>query len=363
MQKPGLKTISIAVTAAIILIVILLFKTCGKSGEKVYIYEKVSTGEVKKTISVTGELDIMDPTQVLSKIGGVIENIYVDYNKNVSRGELLIKLEDTPVEQKILRTQGLVDSVKLEIRSAERNIEGKKNLYKDNLISKNAMEQAEIEYNAVLNKYKQVKLDYDMALQEKKYTKIYSPINGIVIAVYVKKNSPIGGYTPLLLLAPDLSKMILTISVDESDIGSVKNGQQVVFSVSAFPDKKFNGVINQVRINPVKSGGLVTYQALVVCENNELLLKPGMTATATVVIDHKTDVLRVLNQAFLISPEDTSEENENGKKYVWKKTGIGTGKSYKKTEVKLGLAGDMYTEIIDGLKTGDEVMTKIQEAK
>jgi HlyD family secretion protein len=156
--------------------------------------------------------------------------------------------------------------------------------------------------------------------------------------------------------------MILTISIDESDIGNIKKGQQVIFSVSAFPDKKFNGIINQVRMNPVKSGGLVTYQALVVCENSELLLKPGMTATATVVIDQKANVLRVLNQAFLISPENDSD-SENGKKYIWKKTGIGTGKSYKKTEVKTGLAGDMHTEIVDGIKPGDEVMIKIQESK
>ena len=362
MQKPGLKIISIAVIAAFIIIIVIIFKSCGKNGDKVFIYEKATAGEVKKTISVTGELDIMDPAVILSKTAGVIENIYTDFNQNVSKGELLIKLEGSTIEQKIMKAQGTVDTVKFEIKSAERELEGKKNLYKDNLISKKAMEQAEIEYNAVLNKYKQVKLDYDVALQERNFTRIHSPISGIAIAVYVKKNSPIGISTPLILLAPTLSKMMLTISIDESDIGNIKKGQQVIFSVSAFPDKKFNGIINQVRMNPVKSGGLVTYQALVLCENSELLLKPGMTATATVVIDQKADVLRVLNQAFIISPE-TDSDSENGKKYIWKKTGIGTGKSYKKIEVKTGLAGDMHTEIVDGIKAGDEVMIKIQESK
>jgi HlyD family secretion protein len=362
MQKPGLKIISIAVVTAAIIIIILIFKSCGKSGDKVYIYEKATTGEVKKTISVTGELDILDPALILSKTSGVIENIYTDFNQNVSKGQLLIKLDGAAVEQKIMKAQGTVDTVKFEIKSAERELEGKKNLYKDNLISKKAMEQAEIEYNSVLNKYKQVKLDYDLALEERNFTRIHSPISGIVIAVYAKKNSPIGISTPLILLAPSLSKMKLIISIDESDIGNIKTGQQVIFSVSAFPDKKFNGVINQVRINPVKAGGLVTYQALVLCENTELLLKPGMTATATVVIDQKTNVLRVLNQAFIISPDNNSE-NESGKKYVWKKTGIGSGNSYKKVEVKPGLNGDMHTEIVEGIKEGDEIMTKIQESK
>ncbi len=362
MQKPGIKIISLAVIAALIVIVALIVKSCGKSGGKIYIYEKVSSGEVKKTISVTGELDILDPSMILSKTTGVIENIYTDFNQVVSKGQLLIKMEGSSVEQKILKAQGTVESAKFEVKSAERDLEGKKNLYKDNLISKKAMEQAEIDYNAVVNKFKQVKLDYDMAVQERDYTRIYSPISGIVIAVYTKKNTPVAVSTPLILLAPSLSRMTLTISIDESDIGNVKSGQQVVFSVSAFPDKRFNGVINQVRINPVKTGGLVTYQALVLCDNNELLLKPGMTATATVVIDQKANVLRVLNQAFIISPEDVNE-NENSKKYLWIKSGIGSGKNYKKVEVKLGLVGDMYTEIVGGLKDGDEVMTKIQESK
>ncbi len=361
MQRPGLKIVSIAVIAAVILLIVVV-KSCGKSNNKEYIYEKVTSGEVKKTISVTGELDIMDPALILSKTAGIVENIYIDFNQSVSKGDLLIKLESSSVEQKILKVQGSVDSVKFEIKSAERDLEGKKNLYKDNLISKKAMEQAEIEYNSVLNKFKQVKLDYDMAVSERNYTRIYSPINGIVIAVYTKKNSPISTSTPLVLLAPNLAKMVLTISIDESDIGSIKKGQQVLFTVSAFPEKKFNGTINQVRMNPIKSGGLVTYQAIVVCENNELLLKPGMTATATVVIDQKTNVLRVLNQAFIISPEDDDGKND-GKKYVWEKTGLTSGKSYRRQEVKPGLVGDMYTEIINGLKENDEVMIKIQEEK
>jgi len=362
MQKPGLKTISIVILAAVVITLLLFTKSCGKNKTKEFIYEKVTTGEIRKTISVTGELDILNPALILSKTAGVIENIYTDFNQNVSKGALLIKLESSSVDQKILKAQGVVDSVKFEITSAERELEGKKNLYKDNLISKKAMEQAEIEYRAVLNKYKQVKLDYEMALKEKNYTRIYSPISGIVIAVYVKKNSPIALSTPLILLAPSLSKMILTISIDESDIGNVKKGQPVIFSVSAFPDEKFNGVINQVRINPVKSGGLVTYQALVLCDNNDLLLKPGMTATATVVIAQKSNALRVLNQAFIISPE-ANDKNNTGKKYVWIKSGFTSGKSYKKTEIIQGLSGDMYTEITKGLKDGDEVMVKIQEKK
>jgi len=361
MQKPGIKTIIIAAVAIIVLIIITT-RGCGKSGGKQLIYEKVTKGTVKKTISVTGELDVQNPVVILSKTGGVIENVYTDFNQNVSRGQLLMRMDPSAIEQKVLKAQSVLESVKYEIKSAERDLDGKKNLYKDNLISKKAMEMSEIEYNSVLNKYKQVKIDYDMTVKEREYARMYSPINGIVIAVYVKNNSPVGVSTPLILLAPTLSRMLLTISIDESDIGYIKNGQQVIFSVSAFPDKKFTGTISQVRINPVKTGGLVTYQALVLCDNNELLLRPGMTATATVVVDEKKDVLMVLNQAFIVSPEDDVDANE-AKKIVWKKTSLMDGKSYKKIELKTGLQGDMYTEITDGLKENDEVLVRIKQKK
>jgi HlyD family secretion protein len=358
MQKPGIKTIIIASAAILILIIIFSSKGCGKSSGKELIYEKVAKGNVKKTISVTGELDILDPVTILSKTNGVIENVYTDFNQNVSKGQLLLKMDSVAIEQKIMKAQSLVESAKFEITSAERDLEGKRNLYKDNLISKKAMELSEIEYNSVLNKYKQIKIDYETTVKEREYARIHSPISGIVIAVYVKKNVPVSVSTPLILLAPSLSRMLLTISIDESDIGYIKNGQQVVFSVSAFPDKKFTGTISQVRINPVKSAGLVSYQALVLCENNDHLLRPGMTATATVVVDEMNDVLMVLNQAFIVSPEDDMDVNES-KKIIWKKSGA----SYKAVEVKTGLQGDMHTEIIEGLKENDEVLVRIKAKK
>lgn len=362
MQKPGIKTIAIAVFFIIILIIIISSRGCGKNSGKELIYEKCVKGTVKKTISVTGELDIVEPVILLSKTTGVIENVYTDFNQNVSKGQLLIKMDSSSIEQKILKAQSLIESAKYEITSAERDLEGKKNLFKDNLISKKAMEMSEIEYNSVLNKYKQVKIDYDITVKERDYSRIQSPINGIVINVYAKKNSPVAVSTPLVLLAPSLSKMLLTISIDESDIGYIKNGQQVVFSVSAFPEKKFTGTISQIRISPVKAGGLVTYQSLVLCDNSELLLRPGMTATATVVIEEKKNVLMVLNQAFIVSPGDDVDANDS-KKIVWKKTGIIKGKSYTAIEVKTGLQGDMYTEVTEGLKENDEILVRIKEKK
>ena len=359
-MQTRIKTIIIASIA--IVIIIIIAKTCGKSSNKELIYEKTRIGDVRKTIAVTGELDILEPINILSNINGVIEDIYIDFNQHITKGQLLIKIDQFPIAQRLMKSQSQIETVKLEIVSAQNDLESKKNLYKDNLISKRAMEMAEIQYSSVLNKYKQVKIDYEAIVKEMNNTKIYSPINGIVISIFVKKSNSISSTTPLILIASSLNKMLLTISIDESDIGYIKNGQQVTFSVSAFPDKKFTGTINQIRMSPIKSGGLVTYQARVLCDNSELLLRPGMTATATVLIEEKKGVLRVLNQAFLVSPEDDIS-SERSKKIVWKKVGSIQSKSYSAVEVKTGLQGDMHTEITEGLNENDEILVRIKESK
>ena len=354
------KTIGIAIATVIVLIIVIV-KSCGGKGEKIYVYEKAVKTDVSKTITVTGELDVMDPVTIMCKTSGIVEGIYTDFNRNVSKGQLLMKIDSIGIEQKVMKAASLIEAGKLEVESAQRELEGKRNLYKDNLISKRAMEQAEIEYNVVVSRYRQIRIDYDMAVKEREYTRIYSPISGVVIAVFKKKDDPVSVAVPLILLAPSLKKMTLIISIDESDIGSIKNGQPVYFSVSAFPDKKFYGSISQVRINPVKTGGLVTYQALVVCSNDEAMLKPGMTVNATVIIDERKSVLAVSNQAFMVNPDGSAASG--AEKFLWKRDGVLGSQSYKRIKVKTGLMGDMFTEITQGVSETDEIMTKIREEK
>jgi len=361
MQKPGIKTL-ISAVIVIVLIIVISTRGCGKNSNRELVYDKVTKGNVKKTISATGELAILDSVLVFNRVGGIIENVYIKPDQKVSKGQLLMELDSTGIKQSIVKAESLLENAQLGITSAQSDLEGEKDLFKDNLISKKALEMSEIEYKAALNKYKMAKIDYDIVAKQMKDTKVYSPINGIVITINVAPSSQAVVSTQLAQLATSLSKMLLTINVDESDIGYIKGGQQVIFSVSAYPDKKFIGTISQVLINPIKYGGLVSYQAIVICDNSELLLKPGMTATATVVVNERKDVLMVLNQAFNVSPDDTADQKET-KKIVWKKTGILKGKSYKSIEVKTGLQGDMYTEITEGLKENDEILIRIKEKK
>lgn len=359
MFKPGRKTVAYIIVAVLFLIVALFVRNCSKSDKKEYIFDSVTKGVVKKTIAVTGELDVMDPVVILNKINGIILQVYADFNQTVSKGQLLLKINSDTIDQRIERISRQLESARLQVLSSKADLEGKENLFKDNLISKRAMEQAEMNYKVVQNNYTQIKSDYEQVKSEKNFANVHSPINGIVINIYRKKDDPISVNAPLFLLAENLKKMLLTISVDESDIGFIKTGQQVIFTVSAFPEKRFTGKIEQVRINPVKSGSLVSYKCIVVGDNEELLLKPGMTATATVVVDEKENVMRVLNQALMVAPEDGEFPGSSGK-MVWVKSGI-VGKPYKGVKVETGLSGDLYTEIVSGLTDKDEVLIRIKD--
>lgn len=359
MFRPGRKAVTYVIAAVLFIAVVLFARNCSKSDKKEYVFDNVTQGVVKKTIAVTGELDIIDPVLILSKINGKVLKVYTDFNQKISKGQLLLKIDSIDIENRIQRISGQFENTRLEVLSAKADLEGKQNLFKDNLISKRAMEQAEMNYKIIQNKYIQVKRDYDQIKAEKDFQNVHSPTDGTIINIFRKKDDLVGVNTQLFLLAESLKKMLLTISVDESDIGFIKTGQQVIFTVSAFPEKRFTGKIEQVRINPVKSGSLVSYQCIVIGENDELLLKPGMTATATVVIDEKENVIRVLNQAFMVTPED-GVISGSPNQMVWIKSGI-VGNPYKGVKVETGLSGDLYTEIISGLTVKDEVLIRIKD--
>ncbi len=355
------RAIALAIILVLIFIIYSSIKSCGKTINLVYNYDEVTKGEVKKTISVTGKLEVVDPQVIISKIAGSISNLYVDFNQHVKAGQLLATIDSSEIEQNILRSAAQFEKARLDVEEAERDLTVKKDMMKDNLISKREMELAELKYRKILAQYKQIKIDYTIAQQSKSFTKILSPINGIVISREIETKRPVAPNTAMFIIARSLEKMRLMINVDESDIGNIRKGQKVTFTVSAFPERVFTGEISQVRINPLTKGDVVIYQSMVLCDNKDNLLKPGMTATATILVDQKTGVLRVPNQAFIVSPKKV--EMEEGKKVIWrKKTGLIGDLPVDKIEVKTGIIGDKYTEIISqNIKEGEEILTGIHK--
>ncbi len=343
------------------IVIYLATRGCNNGVGLIYDYEDITKGVVKKTISVTGTLQVMNEYTVTSKISGLVTRIFVDFNQRVKKNQLMAIIDSSDIDQILLKMSARLEIAKLELLSAQRDLEGKKNLFKDNLISQKDMERAELKYKQILSQHKQIQIDYNIALRNKNYCKILSPINGIIISREVDPYTPVSEKNVLFQIAQSLKNMKLIINVDETDIGYIKIGQKVLFTVSAYPERTFTGVINQVRFHPIKKGDVVTYQSLVLCDNEDLLLKPGMTATATIEVARKENAIRIPNQAFIISPIEIVEETEG--KYIWIKQEFSVGKlPVKRVKVKTGTVGDHYTESLsEGIKVNDSVLIGVRK--
>lgn len=345
-----------------VILVINIVRSCGKSGDETYEYERVTEGTVIKTISVSGILEVTDTARVLSKVVGAVSKVMVDFNDPVAKGQLLAVMDAVDLEQRLLKASTQIESVKLELQTAKEELESKRSMFKENLISAKGLEKAEANYKAIELKSRQYQIDYSSALKMKNDTRILAPISGMVISRDIEPNMPVMMNQPLFTIASNLKRMRLIINVDESEIGQIKKGQKVTFTVSAFPDKTFKGSISQVRINPVIKGNLVTYQSVVLCENDELLLKPGMTATTTIEVARRDKVLKVPNQAFNVTPVPVEQQGD--KKFVWRtKSDRANVKPDERIEVVAGLRGDKFTEVKSPLKKGDRILIKYTKGK
>ncbi|MBN1501475.1 MAG: efflux RND transporter periplasmic adaptor subunit [Spirochaetes bacterium] len=345
--------------AAIAVIIILVIRGCNKESKISYEYGDVDRGAVEKTISVSGKLELYDSIIVKSEIPGEIIENNVVYNDKVSKGQLLLRIKSDAVDDAYNSYKSTYTVAKNDLDNYRQFLKIQKKLYDELLISKKEYDEVRLTYDRKYSTYEDVLEQYNNRAENVKKKNVYSPVSGIVIQSYIEEKSEVAGNTPLFLISTTLKKMKLTINIDEADIGFIKNGQKLTFTVSAYPDNVFSGEIKQVRMNPTAKQSVVTYEALVECENNDELLRPGMTVTATVDVNKKENVLRVQNQALLVSPVDKSIKP--GEKFVWvydKKS----GKELPMREVPVvtGLYGDTYTEIVSGeLSEKDKVLIGI----
>jgi len=356
------KNKKVIVTILIILIIsiFIVIRSCNKKSNIIYDYSEVSKGSVIKTISTNGTIELLNSDVVLSKVNGVILKLLADYNDTVTRGQLLAIIDAGELDNQFLKVAKQLEKAKLDLKSQAKDLEGKRNLYKDNLISENAMQLAELEYEKLLATVRQIEIDYNSLLQQKNNTRVVAPVSGIILAKDVNVGDLVSPGKRLFIIAENLRKMRIIINIDESDIGYVKKGQLVTFSVSAYPQKNFKGIVDQVRFNPINKGNVVTYEALVICDNPELLLKPGMTATAVVEVGKKENVLRVPNEALIVSPFDVTIPMN--KKIIWKKKRTITDIPVEPVEVTVGLSGDSFTEITsNNLQVGQKILVNVRK--
>ncbi len=343
---------------------------CKKNSEE-FVTERIGKNDIVQKITASGTINPISTVNIGTQISGIISEIYVDFNSKVKKGQLLAVIDPQTFEATVDQKKAALSIAKAELEvtkndivyykkhlerikklntskySTDKELETAQRDY-DNAIAQKALREAQVSQAEASLKQAQIDLDY---------TKIVSSVDGEVISREVEVGQTVAASfeTPVLFnVAEDLTKMQIEASVVEADIAKVREGQKVEFSVDSFPDEIFEGVVTQVRNNPITTSNVVTYEVIITIDNKDLKIKPGMTANVEIIVAESNGVLVVPNKALRFFTLD-----ENGDVVRYKDKGIWLLKSGKpeRVNVVLGVANDEFTEVkSDKIKEGDEVI-------
>lgn len=337
---------------------------------------KATVKTISNSITATGTIEPITQVEVGTQVSGVIENIYVDYNTTVKKGQLIAEIDKTTLLAQVEEKKASLASAKNELQFQESNYNRTKLLHEKKSVSDVDYENALYKYNSAKANVKRIKSELNRVQTNLNYASIYSPIDGVVLSRAVDEGQTVAASfnTPTLFtIANDLTKMQVIADVDEADIGQVKEGQKVMFTVDAFPDDEFAGTVTQIRLEPLVSSNVVTYSVVVEAPNPDLKLMPGMTASITAYTQIKEDALTIPAKAIRFNPdkdmlnayfaknglENFNSDINNTKekmKVIWIKDGI----DLKATEVETGMSDGANIEVKKGIKPGQEVVLSMQ---
>ncbi len=349
--------IIIAVTLVALLVFILLPKN-NKSDDISYETTNVAISTISNSVTATGTVEPIKQVEVGTQVSGIIDRIYVDFNSVVTEGQLLAELDKSVLQMDLEASRASLNSAKIEYDYQTINYNRIKGLYEKGLVSDSEYESAEYQFSKANTSYLQAQANSKKAERNIGYATIYSPINGVVLSRAVDEGQTVasGFSTPTLFtIANDLTKMQVIANVDEADIGEVKDGQKVNFTVDAFPDLTFQGTVLQVRLQASTTSNVVTYEVVIDAPNPELKLKPGLTANITIYTLEKPKVITVPVRALRFTPEGYGDTIP--KKCVWT---INEDGSVKPITVVTGSSDGINTEIISGVNEGDEIITGVK---
>ncbi len=348
--------------------------------ENGYKIQKLAQGEITQKITASGIINPISTVNIGTQVSGTIAEIFVDYNSPVKQGQLLAQIDPSLFQATVDQRQAALDIAKAEVNVVnndiiyyKKHLERIKKLNKSQYSADKELESAQRDYdNSVVQKaLKQAQVSQaEAALQQAeidlRYTKIISPVDGIVVSKEVEVGQTVAAsfQTPTLFnVAEDLTKMQIEASVVEADIAKVEEGQTVEFSVDSFPDEVFYGIVTQVRNNPITTSNVVTYEVIIEIDNRELKLKPGMTANVEIITAQKENVLLAPNKALRFYMTDANGET---KRYKDKGLWIIKSGQPQRVAVTTGVSDDDFTEVSGKeLKVGTEVIVENQnnEAK
>ncbi len=286
----------------------LILRSCSNSNEQVTVETvKLAKGSVSNVVTATGTLEAITTVEVGTQVSGVIEKIYVDYNSEVKKGQILAKLDQTPLIAQLEQSKASVDQAQAEADYQKANFERYKVLADKKLIAQSDYDLVVYNYHKAVASLKNAKSQYERNRINLAYATIYSPIDGIILDRAVDEGQTVAASfnTPTLFtIANDLTQMQVEASVDEADIGQIKDGQRVEFEVDAYSGRKFSGSITEIRLLPVTTSNVVTYTVVINAPNPNKELMPGMTVRSNIFVNEKTGILVVPGKAVRFTPDE-----------------------------------------------------------
>lgn len=307
MKRRTIVIVTCVALAAIIAVTLLVRHEKSVKEAATYQLSEVTRGDIENTVSSTGTLSAVQTVNVGSQVSGIISHLYVDFNDNVKKGQVLAVLDTTILAAQVFDSRATLMKTKSQLAQAESEYQRNKPLFENGFLSETEWLAIKTSYDAARAAYESASAALQRAQTNLAYSTITSPIDGTVIERNVDAGQTIASSfqaPTLFIIAQDLSKMEIDVNVDESDIGSIKTGQPVRFTVQAYPDEKFSGVVRQVRLQPTTIQNVVNYTAVVDAANDRGLLLPGMTATVDFIVVQRKDVLLVPNAALVFKPTD-----------------------------------------------------------
>jgi HlyD family secretion protein len=299
--------IIIGVVAVIAIAAILALKPFSKK-EAIVSFNtvKVEKGNITNTVTATGTIEAIKTVNVGTQVSGILQHVYVDFNDNVKQGQLLARLDETALQAQFDQSQSAVNQAQAQLNFQQATYDRLKVLYDKKLIAQADFDQAVYNFENAKGSLANAKFALARAKVNLDYATIYSPIDGVVLNRAVEEGQTVAASfnTPTLFtIVNDLTRMEVQTSVDEADIGKVKDGQRVEFTVDAYSDLKFEGLVSEVRLQPVTTNNVVTYVVILSAPNPDKKLMPGMTASATIYVEEKLNTLVLSGKAVRFTPD------------------------------------------------------------
>lgn len=354
------------VVGVIILIAVVswLWPDSKKKEEVSFVTEKVAPANIQNSITATGSIEPVTEVTVGTQVSGIISKIYVDYNSEVKKGQVIAELDKTNLISTLNTAKANLNNAESTLNYQTANYKRYKELYDKGLVSADEYENALLTYKQAKEQVTSAKESVQTAQTNLGYATITAPIDGVILSKAVEEGQTVAASynTPeLFTVAKDLKDMQVVADVDEADIGNVTEGARVTFTVDAFPNDTFSGTVTQVRQEATETDNVVTYEVVISARNDDLKLKPGLTANVTIYTTEMQGVLSVSNKALRFTPVKETVGNKkivdcNGTSKVWTLE----GDKLVAHAVKIGMTDGTHTQIISGIKEGQTIITELE---